>query len=465
MNDSYDLIVIGAGPGGYPAAMEAADWGKTVAVIDKSVPGGTCLNCGCIPMKTLLHTSQMYRESHEAEKIGLFETAPGCSIPALSEHRQQIIGTLSDGVLMQFKKRRIEYIQGTARITGEHEVTVTGTAERRLTAAHILIASGSEPARIPVPGLDLPGIDTSTTLLERTSLYKSLVIIGGGVIGMEFASFYTDFGIPVTVLEAAPSVLPAVDRETARSLKMILQKRGADIHASAKVTKVEKNGEGLFVCTWSESEQEKRVESEGILVATGRTPAGTGVCTPEIAERLKIGRGRIPVDEQFRTAIPGVYAAGDVTGGIQLAHAATAEGLNAVAHMYGKEPVKDLSLIPSCVYTDPEIASVGISGEEADEQNLETVTGKYLMSANGKSVLSRQERGFIKITADRKTGIILGAQLMCARATDMIGMIELAVSRRITAAELSSLVMPHPTFCEGIAEAAADCVQRMNQQR
>lgn len=465
MNDSYDLIVIGAGPGGYPAAMEAADWGKTVAVIDKSAPGGTCLNCGCIPMKTLLHTSQLYREAHEAEKIGLFETAPGCSIQALSEHRKQIIGTLSDGVLIQFKKRRIEYIQGTARITGEHEVTVTGTTERKLIAAHILIASGSEPARIPVPGLELPGIDTSTTLLERTSLYKSLVIIGGGVIGMEFASLYTDFGIPVTVLEAAPSVLPAMDRETARSLKMILQKRGADIHASAKVAKVEKNGEGLFVCTWSENGEEKRVESEGVLVATGRIPAGTGVCTPETAERLKIERGRIPVDEQYKTAVPGIYAAGDVTGGIQLAHAATAEGLNAVAHMYGKAPVKDLSLIPSCVYTDPEIASVGITEEEAAAQNRETVTGKYLMSANGKSVLSRQERGFVKITADRKTGIILGAQLMCARATDIIGMIELAVGSRITAAGLSSLVMPHPTFCEGIAEAAADCVQRMNQQR
>lgn len=463
MNDSYDLIVIGAGPGGYPAALEAAGWGKTVAVVDKSALGGTCLNSGCIPMKTLLHTSQLYREAHEAEKIGLFGTAPDCSTAALSEHRKQIIKTLSDGIMMQFKKQGVEYIQGAACITGEHTVTVTGTEELNLTAAHILIACGSEPARIPVPGLDLPGIDTSTTLLERTSLYKSLVIIGGGVIGMEFASLYTDFGISVTVLEAAPSVLPALDRETARSLKMILQKRGADIHTSAKVTKVEKNNDGLFVCTWNENEQEKTAVSEGLLVATGRTPAGKCVCTPEMAERLKIERGRIPVDEQFRTALPGIYAAGDVTGGIQLAHAATAEGLNAAAYMYGKPAVKDVSLIPSCVYTDPEIACIGMTEAEAAAQNRECVTGKYLMSANGKSVLSQQERGFIKITADRKTGIILGAQLMCARATDMTGMLELAVDRNLTAENLARLVLPHPTFCEGIAEAAVDCVQRMNR--
>ena len=262
MNDSYDLIVIGAGPGGYPSALEAAGWGKTVAVIDKNTPGGTCLNSGCIPMKTLLHTSQMYREVHEAGKNGLFETAPDCSMAALSEHRKQIIKTLSDGIMMQFKKRGVDYIPGTASITGEHTVAVQGTAELNLTAENILIACGSEPARIPVPGLDLPGIDTSTTLLERTSLYKSLVIIGGGVIGMEFASLYTDFGIPVTVLEAAPSILPALDQETARSLKMILQKRGADIHMSAKVTKVEKDSSGMFVCTWNENEQEKTAASE-----------------------------------------------------------------------------------------------------------------------------------------------------------------------------------------------------------
>jgi dihydrolipoamide dehydrogenase len=463
VNDSYDLIVIGAGPGGYPAALEAAGWGKTVAVVDKDAPGGTCLNSGCIPMKTLLHTSQLYREIHEAQKTGLFGNVPDCSTPALSEHRKQIIKTLSDGILMQFKKQGVVYISGTACITDAHTVSVKGTEELNLTAAHILIACGSEPAHIPVPGLDLPGIDTSTTLLERTSLYKSLVIIGGGVIGMEFASLYTDFGIPVTILEAAPSILPAMDRETARSLKMILQKRGADIHASAKVTKVEKSNNGLFVCTWNENEQEKTAVSEGILVATGRTPAGKRVCTPEMAERLKIERGRIPADEQFRTALPGIYAAGDITGGIQLAHAATAEGLNAVAYMYGKVPVKDLSRIPSCVYTDPEIACVGITEAEAAVQNRETVTGKYLMSSNGKSVLSMQERGFIKITADRKTGIILGAQLMCARATDMIGMLELAVDRHLTAENLAGLVLPHPTFCEGITEAAADCILRMKQ--
>lgn len=456
MNSYYDLIVIGAGPGGYPAAIAAAKLGKTVAVIDRNAPGGTCLNTGCIPMKTLLHTSQLYREVCAAEETGLSGETLACDMDILSRHREQIIRTLSEGILTQFKKYGITFISGSAQITGEQEVSISGADTQKLSGKNILIAAGSESSRLPVPGLDLPGIDTSTTLLARSTLYKSLVIIGGGVIGMEFASLYTDFGIPVTILEAADSILPNMDKETARNLKMILQKRGGEIHTAAKVCKVEQSS-GQYICTYREGDQEKMVVSEGILVAAGRSAVGNGVCTPEFANLLGIKKGCIPVDGQFRTAVPGIYAVGDVTGTIQLAHAASAAGLNAVSYMYGIPPVKDMSLIPACVYTDPEIASVGMSENDAAAAGKETVTGKYIMSLNGKSVLSQQERGFIKIIAERGSGYIIGARLMCARATDMISMLQLAISRHVTVEELASLVLPHPTFSEGIAEAAAEC--------
>jgi dihydrolipoamide dehydrogenase len=462
VNGYYDLIVIGAGPAGYPAAIAAAKLGKKVAVIDRGTPGGTCLNCGCIPMKTLLHTSQLYREAKSTEQIGIFKAAPECDIGVLSEHRRRIIGTLSDGILLQFKKYGIDFIIGNALVTGEKEVTVfdnTGRAVKS-TCGYILIAVGSEPAHIPVPGLDDPDVDTSATLLERALLYKSLVIIGGGVIGMEFASLYTDFGVPVTVLEAASSILPNMDQEVSRNLKMILRKRGADIHESSAVLSVEKSGDHFFTCTYSENGQKKTVGAEGVLVATGRTAVGDRVCSPAIASALKIERGRIPVDDQFRTTLPCIFAAGDVTGKIQLAHAATAEGLDAVAAMYGLAPEKNMALVPSCVYTDPEIAVVGLSEADATVSGIDTVTGKYLMSVNGKSVLSRQERGFIKIISEKQNDVVLGAVLMCARATDMIGMLELAVSGKMRAADLASLILPHPTFCEGIASAAADCACR-----
>lgn len=474
---TYDLAVIGAGPGGYPAALEAAKLGKKVVVIDKAAAGGTCLNCGCIPMKTLLHTAELYRETHALLENGRFGGSVVCNGERLSEQRAAVIKSLADGILFQFKKAGVSFISGTAKVTGKNEVTLMNG--EKIAADHILIAAGSEPARIPVPGLELPGIDNSMTLLERTTVYQSLVIIGGGVIGVEFASYYTDFGVPVTILESLPSILSNMETEISRSIKMILTKRGADIHANATVCKVERTAAGLFVTTYREGEVEKTVMSEGVLVATGRKALGESVCSPEMASLLKVERGKIPVDENFETAVKGLYAVGDVLGKIQLAHVATAQGLNAVHHMFIKNAMnaedlmdeknnsqafyKQTNLIPSCVYTDPEIACIGMTEADAIALKRDVVVGKYLMSLNGKSVLSEQERGFIKVIADKKSGIVLGGELLCARATDMIGMIELAVNNSITVKEMAQLVLPHPTFCEGIGEAASECIERMNK--
>lgn len=455
MAQEFDLIVIGAGPGGYPAALRAAEGGRRVAVIEKDELGGTCLNRGCIPTKTLLHASGLYRRLQEAQAEGLSVSEAHVDMARLQERRLEVISSLREGIAVQFQKKGVTLFTGTGRILEKEKVLVTtGKEEILLTAPRILIAAGAKTAVPPIPGIDLPGVEDSAGLLARQEPYDSLIIIGGGVIGMEFASFYSDLGKKVTVLEAMDRILPGMDREISQNLKMILKKRGVDIHTKASVTRVERMEGGGFVCYYEEKGQAFLASAKGLLAAVGRRADGESVWSGQLLWASGTERGRIPVDENYRTRIPGIYAVGDVTGGIQLAHAATAEGLLALDHMEGREPSIDRRVIPSCVYTDPEIACAGLTCEEAKASGVPVKTAKYIMSLNGKSVLSGQERGFIRLVAREDNEKIVGAQLMCARATDMIGELALAISRGITAGELAGVIHPHPTFGEGIGEAA-----------
>nr|WP_308626827.1 dihydrolipoyl dehydrogenase [uncultured Eisenbergiella sp.] len=463
MEMQYNLIVIGAGPGGYPAAIRAAQEGWKVAVVEKGGLGGTCLNNGCIPAKTLLHASGLYRKIREAAEEGIRVSDLQIDMDALQNRRKDVIASLREGIALQFQKNKIALYRGNAVITEHNQVTVTAPEQTIcLSAPHILAAAGSEPAILPIPGLSESGVENSTSLLSGNRLYDHLVIIGGGVVGMEFAQYYSDFGKKVTVLEAMDRILPGMDREIAQNLKMILKKRGVEIHTKAAVTRVEKREQGGWLCYYKEGApsgkegQEAIVSADGLLLAVGRRACGEGIFSPELAGRAGVERGRIPVDENYQTRIPGIYAVGDVTGGIQLAHAATAQGLLALDHMKGRLPSRKIQLIPSCVYTDPEIASVGMTADEAKAAGIPVKTGKYIMSLNGRSLLSRQERGFIKLVAEESTGRLLGAQLMCARATDMIGELTLAIAGDMTAKEIAAAVMPHPTFAEGIGEAAEE---------
>lgn len=453
MAQEFDLIVIGAGPGGYPAALRAAEDGRRVAVIEKEELGGTCLNRGCIPAKTLLHASGLYRRLQEAQAEGLSVSEAHVDMARLQERRLEVLSSLREGIAMQFRKKGVTLFSGTGRIL-EKVLVTAGNEEILLTAPRILIAAGAKTIVPPISGLDLPGVEDSAGLLARPEPYDSLIIIGGGVIGMEFASFYSDLGKKVIVLEAMDRILPGMDREISQNLKMILKKRGVDIHTKASVTRVESMEEGGFVCYYEEKGQAFSAAAKGLLAAAGRRADGEAVWSQQLLGPSGTERGRIPVDENYQTRIPGIYAVGDVTGGIQLAHAATAEGLLALDHMEGRAPSLDRRVIPSCVYTDPEIACAGLTSEEAKASGIPVKTAKYLMSLNGKSVLSGQERGFIRLVAREDNEKIVGAQLMCARATDMIGELALAISRGITAGELAAVIHPHPTFGEGIGEAA-----------
>lgn len=449
MGKGYDLIVIGAGPGGYPAALKAAAYGKRVAVVENRELGGTCLNRGCIPTKTFLHASELYREGRAGEAYGIHMEGLHLTYSKLLEKKEEVVGMLRSGIAQQFKKSGIELYQGTGRLLGAGRVCVDGVEV--LEAPFCLLATGSKPAHIPVPGAELAGVVDSDGLLSAQQLYRRLTIIGGGVIGMEFATVYSDFGCEVTVLEAMDRLLPGFDKEISQNLRMILKKRGVSIHTGARVNEIRRTEEGLC-CSYEEKGDLLEACSDGVLIAAGRKPNTGGLFTPE-TEAACLENGFIRTDVHGRTGIPGVYAVGDVAGGIQLAHAATAAGEYAVAHMFGMKCPGGRHLIPSCVYTNPEIAAVGMAQEEAKGAGRETVAAKYIMSLNGKTVLSGQERGFIKLLAEKGSGKLLGAQLMCARATDLIGMLELAIAKGMTAAEAAEITLPHPTYGEGMGEA------------
>lgn len=471
MTDQFDLVIIGAGPAGYLAAAENASKGKRTALVENRELGGTCLNRGCIPTKTLLHAAELFGQIKTCERLGIHVGAAQLRMDELQEHKEEVIGQLRLGIASLMKKHKVAVFEGTGTVRDPHTVIVRSAAEKEegdretvLAAEHILLATGSAPQMPPIPGADLPNVVNSDALLDRREVFSSLTIIGGGVIGMEFASLYSALGCRVTVIEFLDRILANMDREISQSLKMILKKRGVEIHTGAKVEEIVQGEDGELRCRYLENGERKEAVSEGVLIAAGRKAnikglfAGNradGETDEEAAKRLgiRVERGRIAADENGQTDVPGIYAAGDVTGGIQLAHAASAQAVNAVAHMWGEPPVYDTSLIPGCVYTEPEIACVGLTQDEAKKAGIRVISKKYPMSANAKSALTGQERGFIRIIADGDTQRILGAQMMCARATDMISEIAAAIENGLTLGQMAAVVRPHPTFAEAIGEA------------
>lgn len=453
----YQLIVIGAGPGGYEAAIRAAQLGLTTALIERRDVGGTCLNRGCIPTKTMLHSAQLYREAANFELFGLHTENTSFDWAKVHQRKNDVVVKLRTGIEQLIKANKIDFFNNSASILGKNDVQLDQGEVIR--GENILIATGSVPARPPIPGLDLPNVVTSDELLDdphftqADSLAKEILIIGGGVIGVEFASVFSSFGCHVTIVEAMERILPTMDREISQSLNMVLKKRGVSIHTGAMVEKLEQDENGL-VCHFTEKGKAQAVPAQQVLVAIGRRPNTQGL----FAEGFEVAceRGRIVTDENFRTSVDSIYAIGDVTSKIQLAHMASAQGICAVHTIAGQKPPIDLRYVPGCIYTDPEIASVGITEDEAKQQGIPVKKGKFLMTGNGRSLIDEQERGFIKVLAHQETDVILGAQLMCSRATDIVAELATAIVNGLTCAQLAGVIRPHPTFCEGVTEAVED---------
>ncbi len=447
----YDLIVIGAGPGGYEAAFEAADIGMKTALIEKDHVGGTCLNRGCIPTKSLLHGAELYRQMKESAVFGVSAEAISYDPVKMQERKRQVIEQLRKGIELTAKKKKADVLKGVGTVCGNGQVIVRGeNGEETLCAKNILIATGSRPALPPIPGADLPGVMTSDGLLECSRKIGKLVIIGGGVIGVEFASLYQALGTEVTIIEAMPQLLPNMDKELGQSLKMLLKKRGGAVFTGAKVEAIRQGENGGLICDFNTGKAET-AEADAVLISVGRRPYTDGLFAEGVQPEME--RGRVLVNERYETSLPHVYAIGDMTGGIMLAHAATASGRNAVRCMAGLPPCADTRFIPSCVYTEPEIACVGLTLDEARASGIDADSQKALMTANGKTVLSGGERGYIRAVFEKQSGKLLGAQMMCERATDMIGGFAQALSAGLTMGDLARTILPHPTFSEAIGDA------------
>lgn len=451
MRERFDVIVIGAGPGGYVAAIKCAKAGLKTAIVENRRVGGTCLNRGCIPAKAMIHASSLYREMKEAEAFGVKAEGASFDYEKIVAYKEETTEKLCQGIEQLLKGNGVTILCGKGRLEQNKIVRVIGEeSEECYESDHIILAAGSKPLVLPIPGLELPGVLTSDELFRLTEMPESLVIIGGGVISVEFASVYANLGCKVTIVEAMPRLIPNMDKEISQNLKMILKKRGIDIHTSASVQRVKQEGE-LYTCVFTEKEKEVKVSAQYVLCAIGRCPNTEGLFGEGAEPEME--RGRVVVDEKFQSSIEGVYAIGDLVKGLQLAHLASAQGMCVAEMLAGEEASVDLSAVPGCVYTDPEIASVGMTEDEAKEKGLEIKTGKFIMSANGKSLITKEERGFIKILAEKETDVIVGAQMMCARATDMIGELVTAVTNRMTVRQLLKGMRAHPTYNEGVQEA------------
>ena len=450
--NQYQLTVIGAGPGGYEAAIKAAQLGLKTALIENRDVGGTCLNRGCIPTKALLHAAELYKGVKEFESIGLSFEGVSFDVEKVHARKTAVVEQLRSGIEQLIKANKIDLYRGTGTITGPNNVRVTSTEEVvEIESENILIATGSKPARPPIPGLDLPNVGTSDEFLAMNDkMYKDLIIIGGGVIGVEFASVYESFGCNVTIVEAMDRILPPMDKEISQNLAMILKKRGVKINTGAMVKELVQTEDGIE-CHFIQKEKEQVVKADGVLVSIGRRANTDGLFTEDFSVEME--RGHIVTNENFLTSVPSIRAIGDVTSKIQLAHMASAQGICAVEMIAGKEPSINLNAVPGCVYTDPEIATVGITEDEAKQQGIKVRKGKYIMSGNGKSIIAQAERGFIKVLFDEETDVIVGAQLMCLRATDLISELSTAIVNKLTSKDLARVIRPHPTFTEAVTEA------------
>jgi dihydrolipoamide dehydrogenase len=484
--EKFDAAVIGGGPGGYVCAIRCAQLGKKTLLAESRDLGGTCLNRGCIPTKVLLHTAELYDEirSHGKE-LGLISGGLRVDYAALADRKDRIAGKLRRGVEALIKSRNITLVRGAAELTGPKTFRVippsgpaaSGQQPGEYTTANLVIAAGSEPASIPVPGAGLPGVLNSDGFLSLRELPPSAVIVGGGVIGVEFAALLSSLGRRVTILEMLPRILNEADSGLSGETARLLKRRGVEIRTGAKLLEIRAgtpeaaagsantgtakdspggadDGAPGLICAYEEGGLQRQASGAIVIMAVGRRPLTKtlGLEAAGIASE----RGFITVDDHLRTNVPGVYAVGDLTGKIQLAHVASAQGLAAAANIAGKDTAMRYDIVPACVYTSPELAWVGMTEDRIIAAGLPYRIGSFPAAANGRSMIMNQTEGFVKILSHRDTGEILGAHIMAPRATDLIAEIAAAMRAEAAVEELADTIHPHPTVSEMIMEAAHD---------
>lgn len=462
MAQEYDLVILGGGTGGYVAAIRASQLGLKTALVEKGKLGGTCLHNGCIPSKALLRSAEVYATAKRSEEFGVMTSDVTVNFSKVQERKGKIVETLHKGVQHLMKQGKIDVYEGLGRILGPSifspmpgTISVemnNGEENEMLIPKNVIVATGSRPRTLP--GLEIGGhVMTSDEALKMGEIPSSIIIVGGGVIGIEWASMLSDFGAEVTVIEYADRIIPTEDKEISKEMQRLMKKKGVKIVTNAKVlpeTLVQ--GENVAISAEVKGEQ-KQFTAEKLLVSVGRqaNTEGIGLENTEI----QVEKGAISVNEYYQTKESHIYAIGDVIGGLQLAHVASHEGITAVEHIAGENPSPlDYNLISKCIYSAPEAASVGYTEEEAKEKGFKVKTGKFSFRAIGKALVFGESDGFVKIVADEETDDILGVHMIGPHVTDMISEAGLAKVLDATPWEIAHTIHPHPTLSEAIGEAA-----------
>lgn len=445
----FDVVVIGSGPGGYVAAIKASQRGKKVAVIEKGDLGGVCLNVGCIPTKTLLANAEIMHKIKHAEDFGITAGPVSFDFAKMKQRKDGVVDKLRKGVGMLFQANGITLFRGAAEFMSPQELKVKGQDNLIVRGEKIIIATGSEPLDIPAFPCDGEKIFNSTTILDWSSLPKTLVVIGGGYIGCEFASLYAEFGVKVIVLEALPSIIMMQGKAVSEALTAAFKKKGIDVRTNVFVEKVEKTSSGAIV----KLKDQSTVECDAVLVSVGRKVVSKQLGLDK-AGVLVDDKGAIPVNERMETNVPGIYAIGDVTGKVMLAHVASHQGIVAGACATGQDASMHYEAVPAVIFTHPEIATVGMTLEQAAEAGHQAIAGKFPFQALGKSIAAMETDGFAQVVLDKKTGQILGAQVVGDQASVLIAQMALAIANELTVDCLTDTIHAHPTVAEAWLEAA-----------
>ena len=451
--EDYDVAIVGSGSAGYVAAIRAADLGKHVVLIEQREIGGTCLNRGCIPTKALLKSAEVYNLAKESAVFGI-NTGELTFNPALIlERKQAVVKKLVDGVKYLLKARKVVIKNGKGKLADNNTVEVNSADGNELVRADsIVIATGSEPAVIPVFNIDRKNVITSDEALNLNKIPESMLIVGAGAIGIEFADYFASFGVKVTVVEMMPQVVPSLkDKKMAQLVERIMKRKGIKIKTGAKIENVEIRNDGYVVSSLSTGEE---IETEKVLVSIGRKLNSDSIGLEKLGVNTE--KGKIVVDNKLRTNIPNIYAIGDVIGGLLLAHKAQREGDVVAEIIAGRDINMDYTVVPWAIFSSPEIASVGLTADECEEKGIETIIGSFPFSANGKAVSMNSVLGQVKLVARKDTGGIVGAQIVGPEASVMIAELALAVRKGLTLHDVADTIHTHPTLPEAVMEAAKD---------
>ena len=453
---NYDIIIIGSGPGGYVAAIRASQLGRKVAVVERAELGGICLNWGCIPAKSLLKSAKVYENVKNAVDYGIKisgDVSP--DINGMIERSRAVAEEMSKGIQYLFKKNKIDYIKGFGKLAGNNKVRVEGDNGKyeEYVTPHIILATGARPKELSNLKLDGKKIIGYREAMTLNKMPESMIIVGSGAIGSEFAYFYNSIGVDVTLVEFLPNIVPLEDEEVSKQLGRSFKKAGMKVMTGSLVEKVDINGEKCKV-TVKNKNGEIEIEADIVLSAVGITPNLENIGLEEVG--IEMDKDKVKVNEYYQTNVKGIYAIGDIVHGQSLAHVASAEGIICVENISGKTPDQlDYKNIPSCTYTSPEVASVGMKEKEAIEAGYKIKVGKFPFTASGKARAIGEKEGFVKLIFDARYGELLGGHMIGANVTEMIAEIVVARKLEITGPELIKSVHPHPTMSEAVMEAAA----------